>query len=235
MKISDNKMINKFLALFIALLSFTVKGHSAGLVPEKHPKTDLAKTELGRAVKKGVFSDIWGELTRLQTLPPDEALEILQAKDSKGNNIFHLLAEKSNPELVGLIPYLSLVLTEFNDWNTVDNWNESGHTPKDTALSAGNTLAVEYLIEAENMVKKLRGDGLPATEKTNEETHERIKAMIRDNRTLGIATIVNGVVFFDLGMRFDYFPPLLALGAFQIIVGARVCKRAFSKQNQLKN
>ena len=234
------------------VLAFLVLGMvKAGAIPErdiwedhkenlekKPQKLDLSKTAIGQAAQEGRFEDFFRELQALKDQTPEERLEILQAKDTKGNSLFHFMAvpPKKKAEFAGAILYLSGVLAAHGDYETLDNWNQAQLTPLEVAKKVDNPIAMEYLLIAENQIKKLRAENVSRQE--IEELPgldlEQNLSGIQNKAILGGLVFLYGYMFISTGIELGSLGHIF-LGVPQLIFGGSTCYQAFKSWKVLKD
>ena len=192
----------------------------------------LDETDIGRAV---INEDIdgyrkaWG---KLKSLPSSKAFGILTAKDRKGNNLLHLMAQvkRSQEAFAGEMFQLSIILIDdFNNHDIFDDLNKKGLSPKEVAMQEGNSIAAEYLTTASNRVKKMRN--VPSVVEGIEGKSGIWPNIKATYGVLGGFAVINGVTLFLQG---DPASALL-LGVPQIVLGWRACHQSFNMLEEENN
>ena len=209
---------------------------------KKHPqKLDLNETAIGQVAKEGRFEDFFQELQALKDQTPEERLEILQAKDSKGNSLFHFMvtASKKRIEFAGAMLYLTGVLAFHGDYDTLDDWNQAQLTPLELAKKIDNPIAMEYLLLAENQTKKLRIESESYQESAEEklggqrDIEKNLKTNIANNVLLGGLVFMYGYMFLSIGVNTGSLGEIL-FGLPQLLFGGGACYQAFKSWQALK-
>ena len=208
--------------------------------PGQSPKKlNLSETAIGQAAQSGRLEDFLLELEKLKEKRPKDRLEILQAKDSEGSSLFHFLAggKKRQLEAAGVMLYLAGVLAVHGDFETVDDWNKAGLSPREEAKKSGNSLAVDYLDLAENEAKRQRGEqkGLPGQGKSLDlkQAQALVKSEMWTKFILGAFASLNGWVFMHGGLETGHSGMIL-FGLPQLLFGVTACYQAFKTSRELK-
>ena len=213
------------------------KKHEANLA-RNPPKLNLSETAIGQAAKDGRFEDFFRELQALKDQDFKKRLEILRARDSKGNSLFHLMAAapKQRFEFAGAMLYLFEVLAAHGDYDTVDDWNQSQLTPRDAAAEAGNHAAAEYLVLAEDQVKKLRKEALQDEIKKpldRDQAMAFVKSELGNKAVLGSFALLDGGLFTSGGLHTGHLG-LIMFGFPQLLIGGIACYQAFKVWREMK-
>ncbi len=202
------------------------------------PTLDLSGTAIGRAAKSGDIADFFAELDKLKNFSPGERLKILQARDSKGNSLFHYMLDRraERAEFAGAMLYLSFVLSVHGDHETVDDWNQDGLSPLEAAKKAENSIAAEYLVMAENRARESRGEraGISAGQPLDmKQARDLAQSEMGMKFILGGFASMNGWLFVQGGLEAGHIGMLL-FGLPQLLVGAGACYQAFKTWKSLK-
>ena len=202
------------------------------------PPINLENTKLGEAIKNENLNDYREALKELENRPYQEAIEVLTAIDNKGNNVLHLMAQVKNhrESFAAEMLNLAVSLDQLDSEKILESKNNQNFSPKEIAREVKNFIAVKYLTTAENLIKRIRNEGLRAT--VSQET-DSINLQIFFKRELVIKKAALGGMIFLMGITF--FPagisigdPLITLiGAGQMLMGGRACYEAFKTRKKL--
>ena len=202
-------------------------------------ETNLSATLLGTLARRGDVQDYRAAWATIAQLPFDERQqqisEVLKAKDSQGNNIFHLMSQ--HELLAGDMLHLAIIAIEyFEIHDPIDDRNHKGLTPRETALKAKNSPGAEYFVSMENRIKRLRLGGLsPDLPDKNNITHlppEIVQDLTSKKAMLGTLVLANGIL--DLLISGGQ-PLIFAIGALQVYLGGQACQEAWQKMQELSN
>ena len=193
---------------------------------------DLSETKLGQAIVQGDFSVYEKELARLMSHRSYEyAVKTLSSVDSEGNNILHLMVLAEGPEgekFAREIPRL-IILLEHMQIQPLSQVNQFHSTPRETALRVENSLAVQYLSEAEN-ASKFTTQKIQSLQSGKKEEEQKDLA----GRALTSAMLaVYGILFASASLDGGRLDLALLLGAPPIVLGCLETFKAIKKRQSL--
>ena len=213
----------KFVSLFLLIIS------PFGSFAE----TNLEATVLGALARRGDvenYRSTWNEIIQLPFEERQKKVsEVLKAKDSQGNNIFHLMSQHES--LAGDMLHLAVVVIEyFEVRDLIDDWNRKGLTPRETALKAGNSLGAEYLVSMENRIKKLRGDVLQPDfdpDGSIVRLPPHLESELTEKKALlGAIVLAHGLIDMTFGTSLNNII-IFSMGGAELFLGGTACYEAF--------
>ena len=213
----------KFLSFFMLFFALSAKAENI----------QLEKTDIGQAVQQENISEYRKALKNLEKGDQKMALKVLKAEDQSGNNLLHLMTQVKNSreQFAGEILRLSIIFMQLNDFSKIDQVNNENLTAKQTAKKADNSLAFEYLNEAENAIKLIGNDDIQLKNKKLKNLTELFYKENIKKGLLGGMLLFPGSLF-TLGGLSSGSLELFLFGLPQFLLGGGACYEVFKTISQ---
>lgn len=182
------------------------------------------ETDLGRAVINENIEDYRKAWNVLENKSIQEITDILKLTDPDGNNFLHRMAKvtKSRDLFAGEMLRFSVVSIELGFYEIIESDNKQGLSPTEVAQKVGNSIGLEYLTIASNMVKNMRKENDP---KKNERTVSMSVKEFNFFTGASMILLASGIDFLGAGLLGNDLH-MLTSGVIQTTIGGSACYQA---------